>query len=95
MKILSRISRLAVAVLFAAVAVSVTSCEDSKSYAELLTDEAHDINRYLADHRVVNSIPKDTVFEVGPDAPFYRLDEDGNIYMQVLDSQAQRLPKTR
>ena len=31
-------------------------------------------------------IPADTVFEVGPDAPYYRLDEDGQLYMQVLNA---------
>ncbi len=68
------------------IAASMMSCDDGKSYAELLTDEAHSINRFLADHRVENEIPADTVFEVGEDAPFYRLDADGNFYMQVLDA---------
>lgn len=66
-------------------AIAFTSCDDSKSYAELLTDEAHSINRFLANHRVVNSVPANNEFEVGPNAPFYRLDEDGNYYMQVLN----------
>lgn len=67
-------------------AASLTSCEDTKSYAELLDDENHYVNMYLANQRVVPSIPADTVFEVGPDAPYYRLDEDGNLYMQVLNA---------
>ncbi len=65
---------------------AVTSCDDNKSYAELLTDESHAINSFLADHRVINGIPEDTIFEVGPNAPYYRLDSDGNFFMQVLDA---------
>ncbi len=62
----------------------VSSCSDGKTYAELLTDENHYVNAFLADQRVVNSIPADTVFEYGENAPYYRLDEDGNLYMQVI-----------
>lgn len=62
----------------------LASCDDSKTYAELLTDETHYVNNYLADQRVINEIPADTVFEYGPDAPYYRMDEDGNLYMQVI-----------
>ncbi len=63
-----------------------TSCEDTETYAELLEQENKYVNVYLANQRVINSIPADTVFETGKDAPFYRLDEDGNIYMQVVDA---------
>lgn len=66
-------------------AIALSSCSDNKTYAELLTDENHYVNCFLADHRVVNSIPADTVFEYGSDAPYYRLDEDGNLYMQVVN----------
>ncbi|MGM9852103.1 MAG: DUF4827 family protein [Muribaculaceae bacterium] len=76
----------------ALVGIAATSCSDSKTYAELLTDENHYVNAYLADHHVINEIPADTVFETGldhpdnpEDAPFYRMDSDGQIYMQVLD----------
>ena len=62
------------------------SCKDSKSYAELLTSETHAVNSFLVNQRVDNTIPTDTtfVFETGPDAPYYRLDEEGTMYMQVL-----------
>lgn len=62
-----------------------SSCSHQKSYAELLNDECYAVNSYLANYRVINSIPADTVFEVGENAPFYRLNDEGTLYMQVLD----------
>lgn len=64
----------------------VMSCDNTKSYAELLTDENHNVNAFLANQRVVNTIPEDSVFEVGPNAPYYRIDAEGNVYMQVLNT---------
>lgn len=66
--------------------IALSACDNSKSYAELLTDENHNVNAFLANQRVVNSVPEDSVFEVGPDAPYYRIDEEGNVYMQVLSA---------
>ena len=63
----------------AAAAWTFTGCNDTKSYAERLADETKYINAFLADQRVVGHIPADSVFEVGPNAPYYRLDEDGNV----------------
>lgn len=71
-------------IILGALSLFVSSCEDSKTYAELLIEETHYVNNFLADQRVVNSIPEDTVFITGEDAPYYRLDEDGNLYMQVV-----------
>lgn len=82
---------IAVCVLFAGVAIS--SCSDSKSYAELLTDENHSVNRFLADNKVIDHIPADSVFEIGPDAPYYLLDEENSIYMQVLDAGESTRPR--
>ena len=67
-------------------ALGATSCKDSKSYAQLLEIETKAVNQFLADQRVDNTIPTDTnfVFETGENAPYYRLDEDGNLYMKVL-----------
>ena len=65
---------------------TLVSCNDDQSYADRLNDERNAVNAYLANHRIVMSVPEDSVFEVGPDAPFYRLDEDGNIFMQVLNA---------
>lgn len=83
---MNRISRLA-ALLAGVVALiaSLSSCEEGKSYAELLNDENKAVNRFLADQRVVDHIPADSIFEVGEDAPYYCLDTENSIYMQVLD----------
>lgn len=60
-------------------------CNNKKSYAELLKEENKSVNTYLADQNVILSIPPDSVFVAGKDAPFYRLDEEGNVYMQVVN----------
>lgn len=83
------IYRICYSMLLAVVAfMSFQSCESGRSYSELLNDENMAVNRFLADQWVIPGIPADTVFEVGPDAPYYQLDDEGNIYMQVLDTGA-------
>lgn len=74
----------ATAMAIAMLGVTAMSCDDGKSYAELLTDETHAVNAFLANHRVQLGIPEYDEIETGADAPFYRLDEEGNVYMQVL-----------
>lgn len=66
--------------------VATYSCSNSKSYAELLTDENRVTNSFLVNQKVIGSIPTDSVFEVGIDAPFYQLDDNGDIFMQVLNA---------
>ncbi|MGN0214581.1 MAG: DUF4827 family protein [Muribaculaceae bacterium] len=67
-----------------AVVFCTTSCSNNKSYAEQLADERVAVNYYLAGKKVINEVPSDTVFQTGTDAPFYRIDPDGNVYMQVI-----------
>lgn len=72
-------------ILLLAVAIAaLSSCSNSKSYANRLVDENKAINLYLSDFKVENSIPADTAFLTGADAPFYRLDDEGNLFMQVI-----------
>ncbi len=60
------------------------SCSKTESYSDLLKKEQKASNWFLAQHKVCNEIPADSVFLVGPDAPFYKMDQDGYVYMQVL-----------
>lgn len=76
--------KIAAATVLMAAAVATTGCNDGKSYAELLTDETHAVNTFLANHRVALGIPEFDEIEAGENAPFYRLDAEGNVYMQVL-----------
>lgn len=69
----------------AAFLLAFSSCKDSKSYAELLNEETKAVNSFLADQNVILDIPADSIFEYGPDAPFYRIDPDGNVFMQVIE----------
>ncbi|MDE5651106.1 MAG: DUF4827 domain-containing protein [Duncaniella sp.] len=71
--------------ILSVITFALSSCSDSKSYAEMLTDENQAVNVFLSQHRVIDEIPtENTVFEVGEDAPYYRLDPESNVYMQVL-----------
>lgn len=71
----------------AVLAITVSGCDDHKSYAELLADENIHSNNFLANQRVIGYEQRDSTFkfETGPDAPYYQLDEDANVYMQVIN----------
>ena len=73
-------------------ALSMVSCEDTKSYAELLAEENQIVNRFLVQHRVEEFFPED--FEVGENAPYYRVDSSGDVYMQVLQKGNGTYPQT-
>lgn len=61
------------------------SCENTKSYSELLTEEEHAVNWFMADQEIVPYVPADSVFITGESAPYYKMDEDGYVYMQVVN----------
>lgn len=61
------------------------SCSKTKSYSELLRDEEHAVNWYLAQNEVEVRLPEDSVFKTGEDAPFYKMDGQGNVYMRVIN----------
>lgn len=63
----------------------LSACEDNNSYSEYLSEEEKATNWYMAQQEIDLEIPADSIsFEIGPNAPFYKMDEDGYIYMQVL-----------
>lgn len=61
------------------------SCEKGESYADLLKKEEKAVNWYLSGESVEIKIPADSIFISGEDAPFYKMNEEGTIYMQVVD----------
>lgn len=75
-------------------ALFFASCSKTESYSDLLKKEQKASNWFLAQHKVCNEIPADSVFLVGPDAPYYKMDDDGYVYMQVLQVGDRELPKT-
>lgn len=63
---------------------TASSCDDNKSYAELLEDENQAVNAFLADQIVAESLPADNKFITGPNAPYYPLDDEGNLYIKIV-----------
>lgn len=78
-------------------AMTLASCSKTESYSDLLKKEQKVSNWFLAQHKVCNEIPADSVFLTGPDAPYYRMDDDGYVYMQVIKApnvKDRRIPST-
>ena len=78
----------AFSIILAVLAIAAfSSCSKTKSYATLLNEENVATNCFLADQRVIPFEKRDYgfAFETGKDAPYYQLDEEGNIFMQVLN----------
>lgn len=65
--------------------LSLAACEDGKSYSDMLREEEIAVNWYLAQNRVENAFPDDGSFKYGDDAPYYRMDNEGSVYMKVID----------
>lgn len=65
---------------------STSACDKGESYADLLNKEEKAVNWYLSGNAVETEVPADSIFITGEDAPFYRMDEDGNVYMRVINS---------
>lgn len=79
------ITRLSMALAGIMTLFSLTGCEDTKSYSELLKEETEAVNWYLASNKIVTSVPEDSIFIEGADTPFYRMNGDGTVYMRVIN----------
>ena len=69
----------------------LSGCSKTQSYSELLRQEEQAVNWFLANYNVALDIPEDpkdmiTCQMAGEDAPFYKLDPDGYVYMQVVSA---------
>ena len=77
---------------------SLISCEKTQSYSELLREEEKACNWYLSGQNVSLDLPEDPKDLVtsetlksdgsqwGEDAPYYKLDSEGYVYMQVVSA---------
>ncbi len=63
----------------------LAGCNDDKSYSDMLREEEIAVNWYLAKNNVEVNIPEDSVFISGSDAPFYKMNGDGTVYMRVVN----------
>lgn len=73
-------------ILLLLVGVMTMGCDETKSYSELLDEEEKAVNWYLANCRVEAYAPKSIDdFEIGENAPFYKMDEDGYLYIQIVN----------
>lgn len=74
-------------VLGAVCASVFAACDDTRSYAELLSDENKSVNNFLVEHKVIGYEKRDSTFqfEYGENAPYYQLDEEAQLFMQVID----------
>lgn len=84
---------IAVAAIALAIAPALVSCEDGKSYSDLLREEEKATNWYMAQQKIELTVPEDSVLQYGEDAPYYRLDEDGYIYLQVINPGDEERPE--
>ena len=91
MKILNKIT---LKFIYLSIAFLFISCDDNESYADLLDKETIAVNNFLANQWVINELPSDSIFICQNDIingdtikkpPYYKMDEDGNIYMQVIN----------
>lgn len=71
-------------VCMASVVFLTAGCSKSESYSDMLRNEEKAVNWFLSNRRVCTEIPADGNFETGPDAPYYKMDPEGFVYMQVL-----------
>lgn len=63
---------------------SITITQNPITSEDLRNRENRAIKKYISQFRVINAVPDVKDIQTGSDAPYYKLDVDGKIYMQVL-----------
>lgn len=84
MKLLNRIFKSGIAICCLAAIALAPGCSESESYSDLLKDEEKTVNWYLSGENVLLDIPENSDFITGDNAPFYKMNEEGTVYMRVI-----------
>lgn len=62
----------------------ITITQNALTYADMRSTERKAIKSYLSKFDVYDKLPPINEIQVGSVAPFYKLDSDGEVYMQVV-----------
>lgn len=72
---------------------SITITQNPITSDDLRNRENHSIKKYISQFRVIDAVPDVKDIQTGSDAPYYKLDADGKIYMQVLQKGNGSVPE--
>lgn len=54
------------------------------TYEEILAQDRKAVKKYLSQFKVIETLPADNNYQTGSDAPYYKLNAEGTVYMQVI-----------
>lgn len=72
---------------------SITITQNPSTSEDLRNCENRAINKYISQFRVIDAVPDIKDIQTGSDAPYYKLDVDGKVYMQVLQKGNGSVPE--
>lgn len=72
---------------------SITITQNPSTSEDLRNRENRAINKYISQFRVIDTVPDIKDIQTGSDAPYYKLDVDGKVYMQVLQKGNGSVPE--
>lgn len=72
---------------------SITITQNPSTSEDLRNRENRAINKYISQFRVIDAVPDIKDMQTGSDAPYYKLDVDGKVYMQVLQKGNGSVPE--
>lgn len=72
---------------------SITITQNPITSEDLRNRENRAIKKYISQFKVIDAVPDLKDIQTGSDAPYYKLDVDGKIYMQVLQKGNGSVPE--
>lgn len=72
---------------------SITITQNPITSEDLRNRENRTIKKFISQFRVIDAVPDVKDIQTGSDAPYYKLDADGKIYMQVLQKGNGSVPE--